>query len=145
MFAIFIQRASVGALLSITYILRVLEPIKKTGCLRIYKKRRLPSQKPSDTHHVGSDVKEEERDCGKYNYRDIWKWHHLYATERKEKAHVFFIFFIECYKEHTKPMPGVSAIRNSVFSYKIIKILFKWNNETVLRDLELLDVRRVSR
>lgn len=58
----------------------------KTGCLRILKKRRLHNQKPSDTHHVGSDGKEEERDCGKYNYRDIWWWHHLYATERKDKA-----------------------------------------------------------
>ncbi len=34
-------------------------------------------------------------------------------------------FFFEYYKEHTKPMPGVSAIRNSVLSYKIMKILFK--------------------
>ncbi len=58
---------------------------------------------------------------------------------------IIIIFFIECYKEHTKPMPGVSAIRNSVWSYKIMKILFKWHNEIILRALELLDVRRVSR
>ncbi len=38
---------------------------------------------------------------------------------------LLFFFFIECYKEHTKPMPGVSAIRNSVLRYKIMKILFK--------------------
>jgi len=28
--------------------------------------------KPFHTHHVGSDRKEEEEHCGKYNYRDHW-------------------------------------------------------------------------
>ncbi|KAL1275069.1 hypothetical protein QQF64_027883 [Cirrhinus molitorella] len=54
--------------------------------LKDFKKVKASQSKPSDTHHVGSDRKEEEKDCGKYNMGDDVT---CTRQNKKRKAYVY--------------------------------------------------------